>query len=193
LAPPARKPILTWQDYVAIEESSSERHMFWDGEVFVMAGASFRHSALETRLIILLGAALQGKPCQPVVSNQRLRAIDSERTVYADGMILCGPPRLHPETRLALTNPTVVFEILSPTTEAFDRGDKFAYYRSFPSLRSVVLISQHTHRVEHFRRDDQGGWRLLDLGMDDTLRLIEVDAELHVGALYEGIGMEEAE
>lgn len=187
MAQPAVKlPRYTYEEYLEMEDRAEERHIFWDGEIYAMAGASLKHSVLESRLVRLLGNVLDGRPCHALVGNQHLRALDSERTVYADASIVSGRFVMHPESSSALTNPTVVFEILSDSTEAFDRGDKFAYYRSFESIRSVVLLSQKTRRVERYSRDERGLWRLEDLGPDDTLRLPEVEVNLPIAEIYEG-------
>lgn len=184
--PALKQDRFTYQDYLEIEEQSDERHIFWDGEIFAMAGATIRHSVLETNLIVLLGTALRGRPCRPCVGNQRLRAPNSDRAVYADGIVVCGPPRPHPGDDNAVSNPVVIFEVLSKSTEAFDRGDKFEYYRTFPSVRTVVLISQKRHRVECYQRDERGRWSLSDLGEADELELPDVEARLSIRALYEG-------
>ncbi len=187
MAQPAVKlPRYTYEEYLEMEDRAEERHIFWDGEIYAMAGASLKHVALETNLAGALWQRLRDRPCRALVGNQRLRALDSERTVYADASIVCGRIVLHPESSSALTNPTVIFEILSESTEAFDRGDKFAYYRSFESIRSVVLLSQKTRRVERYYRDERGVWSLEDLGPDDTLRLPEVEVSLPITQIYEG-------
>lgn len=181
----------TYQEYLELEERSDERHIFWDGEIFAMAGGSPAHVALETSLILTLGATLKGRPCRPRVGNQRLRAPEGDRCVYADATVVCGPLTFHPDDGTALTNPVVVFEVLSRSTEAFDRGEKFAYYRTFPSLRSVVLISQRPHRVERYSRDARGVWSLTDLGPQDTLDLPEIDAEISLAEMYAGAELSE--
>ena len=157
-----------------------------------MAGATIKHSSIETNLVALLWIALRGRPCRPIFSNQRLRALDNERAVYADGIVVCGRPVQHPDDDDAVTNPVGVFEVLSKSTEAFDRGDKFAWYRTFPTVRSVVLIAQKSVRVERYRRDDQGVRSLTDLGADGTLELPEIGVSLALAELYENTEAGEA-
>lgn len=177
----------TYAEYLEALECSDERLIFWDGEIVAMTADSITHNTIATNLIGLLGQTLRGRTCRAFVGNQKLRSPHSERAVFADGMGVCGSPARHPEDATALSNPTVVFEVLSKSTEAFDRGDKFAYYRTFPSMRAVVLISQHPPRAEVYHRDEHGFWSLRDLGPTDTLDLPEVEVQIPLGALYEGV------
>ena len=174
----------TYASYLEIAEQSEERLYFWDGEIYAMAGASFEHDTIETNLGGLLFRALEGRPCRPRTSNARLRALHSERSVYADGIIHCGPPSPHPDDRVAMTNPTVIFEVLSPSTAAFDRGDKFAYYREFPSVREVVFIAQYQVRVEIYTRQPSGDWLWMTRGAGQAMTLPSAQIEVPVDALY---------
>lgn len=175
-----KQPHLTYAEYRAQEDASQEKHIYWDGEIFAMVGGSFTHCKLEQNLSGMLYVALRRQPCQPYTGNLRLRALDSDRAVYADAIVVCGQPEAHPDDPQAATNPTVVMEVLSDSTEVFDRGAKFAYYRTFPSLQSFVLLSQAAPRVEHYCREADGRWVIEDLGLDDTLHLPSVDAHLAV-------------
>ena len=185
--PALKQTHLSYADYLALEQGSQEKHTYWDGEIFAMAGASQEHYLLESRLVVRLGMQMVGKPCQPYTGNVRLRQIDSDKAVYADAVVVCGRLSMHPDDPQAATNPTVVMEVLSDSTEVFDRGAKFAYYRTFPSLQSFVLLSQAAPRVEHYRREADGRWVIEDLGVDDTLHLPSVDAHLAVREIYEGL------
>lgn len=184
--PALKQDRYTYEEYLEIEAGSDERHIFWDGEIFNMSGGSSTHVQLETNLIVLLGAALKGQPCRPRVGNQRIRALAGERAVYADATVFCGQYRPHPQDPGAMTNPTVVFEVLSKSTEAFDRGDKFAFYRTIPELRSFVLLSQKARRIERYYRDERGVWSLEELGPDDALTLPELGVSIPLSEIYEG-------
>ena len=185
--PALKQTCLTYADYLDMQARSEERLMFWDGEIFAMAGGTIQHSTIQTNLVALLWTALRGQPCRPFVGDQKLRALDSERVVYADGTVVCGSPSPHPDDASALTNPVVVFEVLSKSTEAFDRGDKFVYYRSFPTARAIVFVAQRTQRAEVYHRDEHDVWRLHDVGPTDDLDLPEVGVRIPLSALYEGI------
>lgn len=135
MGPPAVKSErVSWEEYLALEDPSGERWMYWDGELFAMAGATFAHDVIESNLHILFGGALRGSPCRPFTSNRRLRALEGDRSAFPDLSIVCGPHVAHPDDANATMNPTAVFEVLSDSTEAFDRGDKFAWYRGSPSV-----------------------------------------------------------
>lgn len=184
--PALKKDRLTYDEYRAIEDNTDVRHIFWDGEMFAMSGASDAHNIIESNVIISLGIALRGRPCRASTGNRRLRALGSDDAVYADATVICGGTVTHPEDRNAATNPVVVVEVLSDSTEKFDRGDKFAYYRSFPSIREVVLISQKQVRVERFTRTASGSWLLTELREGAALALESVDVSIPVADLYEG-------
>ncbi len=176
---------LSYAEYLEMERVSEERHTFWDGEIFAMAGGSWNHSLLETRISALLVGALEGRPCRALNGNRRLRSPQlSDRAVYPDVSVICGKNQPHPDDPDASTNPVVVIEVLSPTTEQFDRGKKFAYYRTFPSLRSYVLVYQDEVTVEHFSRDGEL-WTFRPLGRGMTLHLQELEVQLLVDEIYQ--------
>ena len=182
----------TYQEYLDLEAASQERHIFWDGEIFAMAGATVKHYTVESNLHGLLFTALRGRSCRPYTGNRRLRAMDSERAVFADVVVVCGSMITHPEDATATTNPTIVFEVVSKSTEAFDRGDKFTYYRMFPSLRSVVFVSQKAMHVERYIRGEDGAWSLRDIGPEGVLELPEIGVRLALKDVYDGVsGAEE--
>ena len=163
---------MSYAEYLAFEEQSNERHIFWEGELFAMSGGSQDHYALESKIHGLLFAGLGTGPCRAYTGNMRLRPLDGDDAVYADAVVVCGPREPHPEDPGAVTNPSVIVEVLSPTTERFDRGDKFTYYRSFPSIQHVVFLSQKALAVEHYSRQTDGTWRLTDLRPGDALALL---------------------
>ena len=184
--PALQQDRIPYEDYLAFEATAEERHMYWDGEVFAMAGASMTHTLLESNVHAHLFLALRGHPCAPFTGNQRLRALGTDRSVYPDCVVVCGKREAHPEDAQAATNPAVVVEVLSDSTEAFDRGDKFAYYRSFASLQELVFLSQKAVRVERYRRGADGDWTLRDLGPGEALELASVGVTVAVDDLYAG-------
>lgn len=184
--PALKKDRLTYDEYRAIEDNTDVRHIFWDGEMFAMSGASDAHNIIESNVHAMLHAALRGGPCRASTGNRRLRALGSDDAVYADATVICGGTVTHPGDRNAATNPVVVVEVLSDSTEKFDRGDKFAYYRSFESIREVVLISQKQVRVERFTRTASGSWLMTELREGAALALESVHVSIPVADLYEG-------
>jgi Uma2 family endonuclease len=185
MAEPAQKvATLTYAEAKAIEDTSDERHIFWDGALYVMAGASNAHNELTGNLIGELYAALRGAGCRPLGSDVRLRPLHMERFFYPDVVVRCGPPVFHPEDELALTNPTAVFEVLSPSTERFDRGEKFAAYREMPSVQLVVFLRADAVNVERYERTAEG-WLLTVLRLGDSLRVLT--STIPVANLYRDV------
>lgn len=183
---PREKPALDYAAYLELENASDERHAFHDGEAYAMAGGTPAHGRLIAQVSGSLYVALKGKPCMHTSSEQRVR-IGEAHAVYPDAMVVCPPVVRASDDVNAITNPVVLVEVLSATTEAWDRGGKFELYRGLPSLRHVVLVRQDAWRVEHFRRMDDGTWRLSVHGPGDALALDTVDATLGIDDLYDGI------
>jgi Uma2 family endonuclease len=145
----------SYEAYLAAERETGLRHEFLDGEIRLMSGGSLRHSALKTNLGALLRAGLRGGPCRPYDADAKLRVLATGLATYADFAVVCGRPEPHPDDPLAYTNPTALFEVLSPSTEAWDRGGKFLHAQQVPSLRWYVLVSQDTPRVEVYERAEE--------------------------------------
>ena len=183
---------LTYDDYLAVEAASPERHVFWRGEIFAMAGGTVDHALIQANLSRALNRDMGDGPCVAIGSDLRLRHEVSEDAVYPDLQVICGPVLVHPEDKDAATNPTVVFEVLSPSTESFDRGDKRDYYMSFPTLRSVVLVFSKAMRVERYTRQDDGSWSLRVHRANDVVNLPEIGASLLVSALYQRTSLAQA-
>lgn len=184
----AREPRVTYAEYLALEMASAEKHELWDGEVFAMSGGTFAHSLIAANLIRHLGNRLEGGPCRVFTSDTRIRPQGSGNAAYPDVAVICGEPTSHDEDDLAATNPTVVIEVLSESTERFDRGDKFAYYRQIDSLRSYVLVSQQRKRVEVYDRDSENGSWVLRVADDGEFHIGGIDVRLEVEDVYKGLG-----
>lgn len=177
---------VTYDEYKSFEDNTDARHIFWGGRLHAVPADGDVHNIIEANVVATLHVALRGRPCRASTGNRRLRALGSDDAVYADATVICGGTVTHPEDRNAATNPVVVVEVLSDSTEKFDRGDKFAYYRSLPSIREVVLISQKQVRVERFTRTASGSWLLTELREGAALALESVDVSIPVADLYEG-------
>jgi len=171
-------------EYLAFDRAASGKHELWDGEVFAMSGASLEHNRIVRNLVRHLGNALEGMGCEVLPSDMRVRIKPRSRYVYPDVTIVCGPPRLEGEADVLL-NPNLVIEVLSPSTEAFDRGEKFVGYRSLPSVHEVALVSQDARRVECYARHLDGAWILREHTGDATVSLGPV--VLTLAQIYEGV------
>jgi len=177
---------MTAEQYLAWEREQPARHEYFRGDVFAMAGGTPRHNALGAAVTIELGGALRGMPCRILSADQRIIAGEQDHYVYADVSVVCGELELHPGTADVLRNPSVVVEVLSKSTEAYDRGLKWEAYRRIPSVQDYLLLSQGAPHVEHYRRDPAGEWRyrVAEAGGSVTL---SNSATLDVDAIYAGV------
>ena len=174
MAEPARKLSLSYEDYLAIEDEAAVRHEFLDGEVFAMAGGTIRHSALKSRLLGQAYAALRGRPCEAYDADLKLRVPETGLASYADLAVICGPPVPDAEDPNAATNPVLLAEVLSPSTEAWDRGGKFLHYQKLPTLRHYLLIDPNRPGIEHYERLEDGAWRYRFIGPGGVVAALDV-------------------
>lgn len=183
--PPKKR--FTPEEYFALEEAAEERHEYIDGEILAMAGEGDSHSVINANVIIGLGNALNGKPCRPMSPNMQIRYGARRRYGYADTVVVCGERQYEQSDakRRTLLNPTLIVEVLSDSTERFNRGAKFSYYREIESFREYVLISQHEARIETFLRQDDGTWRFASyVGLDARVPLPSIGVELVAREVY---------
>jgi len=170
-----------------MERQSDIRHEYLNGEVFAMTSASLRHNTIVSNLAGILYVQLRGRPCRAYVADLRLRVTKTGLYTYPDLVVVCGEPQLADAHLDTLLNPTLIVEVLSPSTEATDRGRKFAHYRMIESLAEVVLVSQERVQVERFSRQPEGGWLLFDASrLEDRLQLASIACELPLADVYEG-------
>jgi Uma2 family endonuclease len=181
--PAASRP-LTAAEFLAWEREQPDKHEFHRGEIFAMAGGSPRHNYLSNAVGAELRAALRGAGCRVLSSDQRISAEEGQRYVYADAVVACGALQMEAGTRDVLANPRVVVEVLSPSTEAYDRGEKWAAYQQLASLTDYLLLSQGSAQVEHFHREEDGSWRYRKVGAGEAASV--AGAEIAVDAVYEG-------
>jgi len=176
------------EEYLALERRSEARHEFLDGEIFAMTGASLQHNDIVWNVAGLLHSQLQGRPCRAAIGDMRIRVDATGLCTYPDLVVVCGEPRLADAELDTLLNPTLIIEVLSPSTEAYDRGRKFAHYRTIASLAEVVLISQERIEVERFSRQPEGGWLLFEANrLEEHLPLPAIGCELPLAKVYERV------
>ncbi len=181
----ALKPYVSYADYVALEARSDAKHEWLDGVVYDMAGGTPRHAALTMAVGISVGVELGGKPCRVFSSDLKVRIPATGLATYPDLTIVCGKLETSPDDPNAVTNPTLIVEVLSDATEAYDRGEKFGHYRRLDSLREYVLVSQRSKRIEVWRKNDRGKWELAeDAGAGERATLMSIGSTLDVDAVY---------
>ena len=178
----------SYADYLAAEQSSQTRHEYLDGVIVATAGGSDEHNAITSRLTVLCGVRLTGT-CRHYSPDQRFWIAATARGRYSDGSIICGKPEHPRHDDQATTNPTVVFEVLSPSSEGDDEGDKRVDFQSLASLQAYVVAAQDERCVRIYRRADDGAWRSEpDVYRDgDRFELPRVAGAIAVAEVYEGI------
>ena len=147
----------TYEQYLAFERAANVRHEFFDGEIYAMAGGTPTHAAVSVNVSGLLREQLRGRGCQTYSSDLRVRVVETGLATYPDVTVVCGRPELDPD-RHTVTNPVLVVEVLSPSSAAYDRGEKLEQYKLIPSLREVVLVAHDERLVEVWRRSEDGAW-----------------------------------
>jgi Uma2 family endonuclease len=185
MSAPAHTVRYAFREYLALEAASNVKHEYLDGQIYAMAGGSPDHAALQLALPNLLFSQLRAGRCRAHGSDLRIRVLATGLATYPDVSIVCGPRELDPEDKNTVTNPTVLVEVLSPSTQGYDRNEKFAHYKHIPALRQYVLVSQDEHRVEVWTRDAEGGWSGVVSGDGEVADLGSIGARLDVRELYE--------
>jgi Uma2 family endonuclease len=175
---------MSYATYVAEEKVSALRHEFLNGQVWAMSGGTPEHGALAAALIRRIGNAIDGRPCRVFTSDVRVRVVESGLSTYPDVTVVCGKVEATPEDPDAVTNPIVLAEVLSDSTEAYDRGAKFAHYRRISSLEAYLLVSQAEPRIELYRRTDAGLWLLSEARSGEAIEITPLAISLDVDAIY---------
>ncbi len=181
------KATLSFDDWLEGERATPEgRSEFVDGEVFAMTGASLAHNAIVTNISGELHSQMKGRPCQVYANNVKVLIRSANAGKYPDLVALCGEPELLDDRRDVLLNPSLIVEVLSDSTEAYDRGDKFALYRRLPSLREYLLLSQERMAAELYTRQADGRWTLTDFtALTDRVPLASIDCTLALAEVYD--------
>ena len=177
----------TVDQYLAFEEQSDIRHEFLDGLVYAMAGESLEHSTICSNLVIEVGTQLKGTRCRTLSPNMKVLAGENGLFAYPDVTVMCGEPVFVVGRRDVIINPSVIFEVLSPATEAFDRGEKFLRYRTHnKTLTDYILVSQRKPLIEHFFRQASGEWgfRSVEHGILDVA---SINCKLRLSEVYDRI------
>jgi Uma2 family endonuclease len=180
---PALKTRMTPREYLAFERASDVKHEYAEGEIFAMSGGTLEHSAVAANIIGELRSLLRGGGCRVLTSDMRLKT-PSDRYLYPDASVFCGQPEYEDSSRDVLLNPRVVIEVLSDSSEGYDRGDKFAHYRSISSLNDYVLASQKEPRIEVFSREADGSWTLRIHGPGARVELASLGCTIEVDRVY---------
>jgi len=182
------KSFITPEQYLEIDRRAERKSEYFDGEVFAMAGAPEAHNRIVWNVITRLGQQLAGRPCQGYPSDLRVRISATGQYVYPDVTVVCGEPQFLDERRDTLLNPTLIVEVLSPSTASFDRGFKFDHYIALDSLREYVLVASDRMSIEVFSRQPDGRWLLAKaIGADDTVELESIGCRFMLADVYDRV------
>ncbi len=180
------KKFYSIEEYLEIENKSVEKHEYYKGEIFAMSGAGNRHNIISINIIVSLGNSLKGKSCQPYGSDMRIHIPQNTLFTYPNISIICGDIVNSREDENTATNPTVIFEILSPSTRNYDRGVKFMLYRAIPTLKEYILVEAESIHIEHFAINKEGLWQLKEFSAkEDELILGSLNVNLYLKDIYD--------
>jgi Uma2 family endonuclease len=181
---PAKK-YFTREEYLAREETAEYKSEYYRGEIFAMAGASIDHNRIAGNLYSFLNEQLRKKNCEAFISDMRLQVESKDLFTYPDVMIVCGKAQFYENRNDTITNPIVIFEVLSESTKNYDRGEKFEFYRAIPTLKEYVLVDQHKIHVEQFAINDVGKWVLTEYNdINDELELAAAGLTISLPTIY---------
>lgn len=183
------KPYITEEMYLEYERQSTVKHEYYNGAIYAMAGASEQHSIIALNLAATLHTQLRGRPCRAYPSDMRVKVVKTGLNTYPDFTIVCGQSQFtDPVKRDTLTNPTVIIEILSASTERYDRGMKFQHYRTIDSLKEYILVSQDKYHIERFMRQENNEWVLSEaIGLEAVISIASIHGALALQDVYEQV------
>ena len=179
---------VTESEFLAIERTAAFKSEFFEGDVFAMSGGTRWHSLIGTNLARELGNQLSGRPCTPYNGDLRVKVEATGLLTYPDLSVVCEEPRFLDDEMDTLLNPSVIFEVLSESTEAYDRGKKFENYRKMTSLREYLLVSQSEPRIEQFLRQPDEQWLLREVtGAMSALAMTSIGISVSLAEIYSGV------
>ncbi len=179
----------TLEEYLELDRNSEERLEYWEGEIFSMSGVNSEHDQVESNLHFLLRQKLSGKGCRVFLANMRIKVPSLPPYRYGDISALCGEPKFIKFGGVdVLTNPALIIEVLSPSTESYDRGDKFTHYKSIPGFCEYLLIAQHRPHVAQYIKQSDEEWLQREFNdLADLVKIVSLGCELPLREIYQGI------
>ena len=180
----------TPEEYLALERAAEYKSEYFNGEIFAMVGACRNHVLIVTNLVAELGAQLKKRDCEVYSADMRLNIEITRAYTYPDVIVVCGEPQFSDEQKDTLLNPTVIIEVLSKSTQGYDRGGKFEQYRTLESFKEYLLISQDKPHVEHFVRQADNRWLLMETNkMEDSIELSSINCTLPLAEIYDKVDL----
>ncbi|QTA86234.1 Uma2 family endonuclease [Desulfonema magnum] len=185
MAQAEEKELISPEEYFAVEEAAQYKSEYYHGEIFAMTGASFNHNLIAMNLATRLHSALRDSSCFVFASDMKIQADEARHYVYPDVSVVCGDIEFLGNRDDIITNPVVIIEVLSESTQSYDRGDKFKAYRKIRSLRDYILVDQYACHVEYFFKNKAGRWELDEFEtLEDSFNIRSVDVDLPLETIY---------
>jgi Uma2 family endonuclease len=183
---------VTLEDYFRLEETGENKHEYFHGAIYDMTGASYTHTTLVHNIDGQLYVQLRGKSCRAHTNDLRVKIETTMLYTYPDLLVICGQPQFADGRNDTVTNPTLIIEVLSPSTEGYDRGKKFQHYRTIDTLREYLLVAQDAVRAERYVRQSANEWLLQEFtALDQMVSLESIGCALPLAAVYEDVTFEE--
>lgn len=184
-APAYNKRYYTIEEYLELEDAATEKHEYYQGEIFAMSGAKIQHNIVSKNILVALDKKLDGKPCQPFNSEMRIHIEKNTLFTYPDISVICDDPQTRNNDDMNVLNPTVIFEVLSPSTKNYDRRDKFKLYRDIDTLKEYVLVDPVKISIEAYHINSDGYWELREYkDINDSLSLDSIQVSLPLVEIY---------
>ena len=182
------KSKMTPQEYLEFERKSAEKHEYFDGEIFLMVGAKRRHNVIVLNFGSEIRQKLKGRSCEGYANDMRVSIPNTGLYTYPELVVVCGEPNFQDDVFDTLLNPILIIEVLSETTENYDRGKKFQHYRTIETLHEYVLVSTDEARIEKFEKTNNGFWFLSEaVGIDSEIELTSIEARIQLAEIYDKI------
>ena len=180
--------VISSEEYLSIERVAKEKHELHEGQVVAMAGASIPHNRVVRNFLVNVGSFLRGKSCEVFPSDLRVYVPTADSFTYPDATIVCGKADTIDNQFDTVTNPSVIIEVMSKSTEQYDRGTKFFYYMQIPSLKEYILISSSVFYIQKAKRQNDGSWKFSETSyLEDELSIDCIDHKIPIKDLYEGV------
>jgi Uma2 family endonuclease len=184
------KPFISPEEYLALERKAEYKSEYLNGEIFAMTGASRKHNLIATNIVASLSQQLRARPCEVYASDMRVKVVATGLYTYPDVVVVCGEPKLEDDYLDTLLNPTLLVEILSPSTERYDRIAKSGYYRTLESLAEYLLVAQEEYRIEQYAKQSDGRWLFSDIRLlEGAVELQSIGCSLALRDVYDKVSI----
>lgn len=184
----------TVEEYLTLEETADYRSEYYQGEILAMAGGSANHNRIAGNFLTALNITFEGGPCEAFISDLRLLVKRNELYTYPDVMAVCGQLKFAAKRSDTITNPVLIVEVLSDSTEGYDRGKKFEFYRMIPTLQHYLLVAQDRVHLEYFYKMADGRWALQEFNeLQETLKIASLALEIPLSRIYNRVDFETPE